>query len=825
MAKILIIEDYAADRKFLATLLRVSGHKPFEADDSAPALALLEVERPDLVLVDLLMPSMDGFEFTRLVRNDPRFAATPILFHTAAQLETEACILAAKLGVTHILRKPADPDLILRAIGEALHAKEIASPKYFGLASSGKSKSEMPASKVDSILPRLSAFIRLGEGMHSAANTRELMGKLCSGARDLIGAKYAAAVLCDADGARVEHFFVSGVDRTVQESMTKPNLREGILHHVLSSNRCLTSDSLRGDALEFFFPREKLHSFIGIPVGVPNKVHGLLFLVNKLGGVNFNDEDMTLLGALATQASATLVNTALYWKLRQSEEHFRSLFETANDVIFILNEAGIVKELNPAFERTLGWPRTDWIGRNFRDLLMPEELEVTQADIREVCSGREVPPRRYRVRCHLGRYKILEARMAVRSRERGKIEIMGISRDVTEQQELEMQLRQSQKMEAVGNLAGGIAHDFNNILAVILGYSERVLNDLDKQSPLHDPVSKILDSAERGAALTQKLLAFSRKEPIAPKVLSLDSIVADVEHMIRRLIGEKVELILQKKAGFRSIRADQAQIEQILLNLAVNAKDAMARGGKLTLTLASCRLDESAARVSPGARPGDYALLTVTDTGSGMSDEVKTHIFEPFFTTKAVGKGTGLGLATVYSIVRQCGGFILVESEIGKGTTFELYFPVERAQAIEVSADLFAQLPAGGTETILVVEDNDEVRAMIVEGLQRVGHVTLEARDGKDAIALARQSGRRIDLLICDFVLPGMNGDELFEEVRADHSGIRIIFTSGHSEETTLAKIRDAKLPFIQKPFSMAALTKLVRRVLDESPDAIEEAA
>ena len=386
-----------------------------------------------------------------------------------------------------------------------------------------------------------------------------------------------------------------------------------------------------------------------------------------------------------------------------------------------------------------------------------------------------------------------------------------------ELRESEEQLRQTQKMEAVGRLAGGVAHDFNNLLMVMRGYGELMFNRLDANDPLRRNAEEIQKAAERATALTQQLLAFSRKQVLQPKVLDLNAVVTDVEKMLRRLIGEDIKLAAVLDLALGWVKADPGQIEQIILNLAVNARDAMPQGGRLTLKTANVTLDQAYVRQHVGATPGPYVLLAVSDSGVGMDAETQSHIFEPFFTTKGVDKGTGLGLSTVYGIVKQSGGYIWVESAPGRGTTFEIYLPlVEEAVAgEELHPALLAPTP-GGAETILVVEDEMSVRRLAAEFLGSSGYTVLEAQDGGAALQVCEEHRGPIHLLITDVVMPGMSGRELAVRLAGRRPEMKVIYMSGYTDDAMVPHgVLEEGIHFLQKPFSLDALARIVREGLE----------
>jgi len=367
----------------------------------------------------------------------------------------------------------------------------------------------------------------------------------------------------------------------------------------------------------------------------------------------------------------------------------------------------------------------------------------------------------------------------------------------------------------VGLLAGGVAHDFNNLLTVINGYTNLLMDRFDHRDPLHDLLSEIYKAGERAGNLTRQLLAFSRQQVLEPRVLNLNTIVSDAEKLLRRQIGEDLLLASTLEKDLWSVKADPGQIEQVLLNLAVNARDAMPRGGRITIETQNAVLDEHYCRIFPDVAPGDYVLLAFSDNGSGMDEATQARVFEPFFTTKGPGQGTGLGLATVHGIVKQSRGHVAVYSELGHGTTFKVYLPRVSASAVKDPSNVVQRPMPRGTETVLLVEDEDAVRSLANHVLQSCGYRVIEATDGRCALDLAA-SGDEIDLLISDVVMPHLGGRELAERVAKSHPAIRVLFLSGYTNDAVIRHgVLEAEFDFLQKPFTPAILARKVRSVLD----------
>ena len=507
--------------------------------------------------------------------------------------------------------------------------------------------------------------------------------------------------------------------------------------------------------------------------------------------------------------------------LRRSEANFRSLVTNAPYGICSCDSTGKILDANPAFLELLGLSSpSDVIGQHIFSLYADSEQWFDLADYLRSSDPFQGLTAEWKRKT--GTTVVRVSGRAVSNGRKDGVVFEMFAEDVTERRVLEQQLRQSQKMEAVGRLAGGIAHDFNNLLMVISGYSEFLLERLGGEPHLRGPAQEIASASERASSLTRQLLAFSRKQMLAPRIVNLNDIATENLKMLTRMIGEDIDLVMTPGKSLWSVRADAGQIEQVIMNLAVNARDAMPSGGKLTIETSNIALDEEYARVHAPLHAGDYVMVSISDTGAGMDSETQSHIFEPFFTTKGP-KGTGLGLSTVYGIVKQSGGYIWVYSELGRGTTFKIYLPrvpsIEEPAVHTIAAPALFQKVEPGTETILLVEDEANLRYLARQYLEKQGYRVIEAADGAVAMQIAVAHEGIIHLLLTDVIMPGMNGRELAQRICEIRPNVKVLYMSGYTENVighdgTL----DAGVRLLQKPFNLRDLKSKVREVLDATP-------
>jgi PAS domain S-box-containing protein len=694
MTRALIVEDSPTQAEQLRIILESNGFEVEAAANGEEALDRFRRSRFDMVLTDILMPGISGYDVCRKIKAEPEGKQIPVILLTTLS-DPMDIVQGLECGADNFITKPYAADYLMARIQSILDNKRL---------------------RTDSKLKLGVEIFFLGRRFTISSDKEQILGLLISTFEDIV--------------------------------RTNQDLQE--------SQRELA----------------------------------------------------------AAHARIELYARQLEGKVRASEEKYRTLMEQANDAIVISDERGIVLEANRGAEILFGRPVSEIIARPISDFVVPERLELFEELRRKLSAEGSTRTDELDFQRSDGSAVFVDAAVSL-------VELAGqrlqfaILRDITDRKRLERQFRQAQKMEAVGRLAGGIAHDFNNILTAILGYGELMAGGLPADHALQDEVREVRKAAEHAAALTNQLLAFSRQQVLLPEVLDLNAVVTEMEKMLRRLIGEDVALFTKCASSLGRVKADRGQIEQVLMNLVVNARDAMPKGGKLTLETSDVVLDESYARDHAGVQPGPWVMLAVSDTGVGMDEATLARMFEPFFTTKEKGKGTGLGLATVYGIVKQSGGYVWVYSEPGKGTTFKIYLPrvEEKQEAPRRAAPVVAE-DVSGSETILLVEDEEAVRRLVRMVLEGKGYTVLEASGWQAALEIA---GRKepIHLVITDVVMPGVGGPELASRLEAARPGIRVLFMSGYAAGAVVNHgLLSSATDFLQKPFTPDVLLRKVRSVL-----------
>jgi PAS domain S-box-containing protein len=543
-------------------------------------------------------------------------------------------------------------------------------------------------------------------------------------------------------------------------------------------------------------------SMLTVPLPAPEGILGAITLLSTIR--TYGREELELASELARRAAAAI-------ETERTAERYRMLFE-ASPLPMWVYEAETLRFLavNDAAVRKYGWTREQFLRMTIKDIRPQEEIPALLLNVGAGDGFGSPRPDTWRHRTKDG--QLLDVEITA-----GRIEFDGrraalvLAHDVSEKMQLQRRLNEAEKMEAVGRLAGGVAHDFNNLLTVIGGYAEILLQQDEREE-----LQEIARAAQQASALTRQLLAFSRRQVLHPRVLDLNEIVSSMEGMLQRIIGDDVSVGVKLADGLEHVEADRAQIERVILNLAANARDAMPDGGHLTIEARNVVLDQAYASRTPDAAAGDYVEISVSDTGSGMDEEVRRHLFEPFYTTKPAGQGTGLGLATVFGVVKQSGGGIYVYSEPGRGSTFKIYLPAVAAEGAEAETDGADADARRGTETVMVVEDDAGVRELVRLMLEANGYEVLAVEDAAEALSVCTENPERVHLLLTDVVMPGMNGRVLAERLGEVSPAMRVLFMSGYSDEAVHrhGQITD-NAAFLEKPFTERALAHKVREVLD----------
>ena len=630
-----------------------------------------------------------------------------------------------------------------------------------------------------------------------------------------IGATAGYVALLSEDGSENELLFLEsgGLPCSVDPSLPMPI--RGLRAEAYRTGKVVyENDFLNSEWMEFMPEGHvDLENVLFAPLVLEGKAVGLLGMANKPGG--FDEADTRLAKAFADLASIGLLNSRAMDSLEESETRTRLLIESSPIGIRVVQD-GKYRYANPAFLQMFGYETEDEVvGLSVEELYAPESRDLIQKRQADRAAGVK-SPMHYEAVAVTKNGKPFQ--VEIWSSEiifQGKRSALAFVNDISESKKLRAQLLQAQKMEAIGTLAGGIAHDFNNILQVVCGFSEIILMGKEKGDPEYEDLAKVLSAGKKGADLVQRLLTFSRKTDINPRPLNLNQQIQRVESILQRTIPKNIKIDLNLADGLSAINADPNQVEQILMNLAINARDAMPEGGRLIFETSNVTLDEGYCSMHLGSKPGDYVLLTVSDTGEGMDKNTLEHIFEPFFSTKPAGKGTGLGLAMVYGIVKQHDGYVTCYSEPGVGTTFKLYLPVTEMKDESIVLHEEKRLPSG-SETILLVDDEDLVRELAKRILSRAGYTVLTAADGKEALQTYKKKGQTVSLIVLDLIMPEMDGKQCLRELLKINPRARVVVASGYSANgPTKEALQGGAKGFVAKPFDMGQLLQTVRKVLD----------
>lgn len=679
--KILVVDDIQETRDVLESLLRASGFEVVSAVNGVEALRMLRADGCDMIITDILMPEMDGYQFCMEAKRDERLRHIPLVFYSGTYTDENEEAFAYQLGAAQFIRKPIATNQLVKIIQALTRESET---------QDGVPKDAPPIEEKE-VLKRYSERL-----------VRKLEHKMLDLEREVAERKRTEQALLEKEG-----------------------------------------------------------------------------------------------------------------ELRETAGKYRDLVENINEVIFSTDARGVVTYVSPVIETLSGYAPAEVIGRSFSTFLHDEDAaRLVQAFKRTL--GGPVQPGDYRLLTRDGQVRWIRVSMQAVVEGDRVAGARGVVTDLTESKNLQNQLQQSQRMEAIGNLAGGIAHDFNNVATVIAGYIEILLAKQEPHSPDRSILEQIRKAGDHARELTRQLLVFSQKQIHRPEVLDLNRAVQETETLLRHLIGEHIELVLLLDPDVGRVKADHRYMEQVLATLAVNARDAMSQGGRLTLETSEVTLDEESAKQHPDATPGTYVVLAMADNGRGMDEETCRHIFEPFYGAKGEENRSGLGLSTVYGMVKQSGGHICVESEPWEGTCFRVFLPRVEEAGLDAGEERRARSPRRSWETVLLVEDDESVRTMVRDVLQRQGYRVLEARSPGEALLAAEQHTGLIHMMLTDVVMPRMSGPDLVERLASWHPEMKILYMSGYTDSTIVHQgLEDPETAFLQKPFTPETLLRKVRTVLD----------
>jgi PAS domain S-box-containing protein len=805
MTTILIVDDLSENRYLLDALFTGNGYHVVSAQNGAEALELALETPPDLIITDILMPVMDGFDLCRRWKTNDRLKPIPFLFYTATYTGAKDEQFALGLGADRFIVKPQLPHVLMGIVREVLEATLRA-----------------PTSATSSLLDEEMEVLR----QHNEALFRKLERKMSQLQMEIAERKRAESALQESQRQLLEAHRLAHIGIWHWEQKADLVTWSEELYSIFGRDPLRPAPSYaEHPSLYTQESWKRLSAAVdrAVSTGEPYKLE--LEVVRPDGGhrqiIAFGGTNRDAAGQ-AVGLHGTVQDVTERRLAEAERERLITAIEQAGEMVMVTARDGTIEYINPAFQRVTGYTQQEVIGKTPRifksgrqDATFYQELWAT------ITAGRPWRGRLVNKRKD-GTLHTLDATIsAVRNAAGEIVNFVAVKRDVTEQLRLEEQLVGAQKMEAIGCLAGGVAHDFNNLLTVILSYASFAIEGIPKEDPLRDQVLQIKKAGEHAAALTRQLLAFSRRQVLNLQVLDLNHLVVDLEKMLRRLIREDIELKWALAQDLGRIKADPGQIEQVIMNLVVNARDAMANGGKLTVETSNVDLDDEYAARHVAVSPGPYVLLAISDTGCGMDANTKQRLFEPFFTTKEKGKGTGLGLSTVYGIVKQSGGNIWVYSELGKGTAVKVYLPrvADKLQPEELKRT--GERPAIGSETVLLVEDNESLRAVIQRMLCKMGYTVLTATSGAEALLASQRQQGEIHLLLTDVVMPEMSGPQLAEHLRRLRPTMRVLFTSGYTDDSIVHHgVLQPGMGFIEKPFSAADLAHKVRDVLDRALSA-----
>jgi PAS domain S-box-containing protein len=843
MATILIVDDDPNTRELYSALLPPFGHEVLSASDGLEGLKVAQEQRPDLIVSDILMPTMNGYEFVSSLRKLPDLKHTSVIFQSANFLDHESRALGASCGVNEFLSKPCHPESILATINRVLGLpayepgagpvpvprKDTVSMLVDSFYKKGK--------ELDTVSVRMAELVEFGIQMSQLAAPELLLETALKAARKVIGASVAGAGIQAGDGDEFNYFRVAGLEAAVVEKIDVHNAKAVTFQQIMAEKKAVRACSVDGQPCQLDLPvfHPPVLKFLGVPIYTAEHCYGTIYIANKLGDGEFTDEDELLLGTIAARLAVGYENALREGRLQdqmvqlrseierreQAENRFRLLVETSPIGILLCDSAGGVVEANPQVEKMFGYTRHELIGHPV-EMLVPESARsrhaghrstyLKSAQTRPMGVGMELHARRkdgtqFPVEISLG--PLLGPQQLM---------ISCTIVDITERKKLEEQLRVSQRLEAVGQLAAGIAHDFNNILTAILGNAKLALSDLPTGHRAQENLEEINKAAPRATKVVRQILSFSRQEPAKREAIKICGVVEDAIKLLR--VGLRANVLLETSiaSGMPAIMADSTQVHQIVMNLVTNAADAIGDNqGILKIQLDAVAVDPTMALSLAGLQPGTHIRLSISDNGCGMDESTVRRVFEPFFTTKAPGQGTGLGLSVVHGIVRNHGGAVAIQSVLGQGTTFQIFFPVAAETAAPGQRAAGVEVSRGNGENILYVDDEEPLVFLVTQLLERWGYEVTGCTDPRKALELFQANPGGFDAVLSDLAMPGMSGTELARELLQIRPDIPILISTGYIRPGDNEQVRSLGLPdLILKPDTIDELGRMLQNVFEK---------
>ena len=805
--KILAIDDQADNLTTLRAVMQdaLPACTLVTALNGSRGLELALAEDPDVILLDIVMPVMDGYEFCRRLKADERVRAIPVVFLTALRTDRTSRIQALESGADGFLSKPLDEQELVaevRAMAKIKAASLMHRDEKARLAALVVERTRTLQESQLALLETLKDLRAENEARKQAETVLKENERLLQESQNI--ASLGNYVLDISTGLWTSSSVMDrlfGIDRNYEHTVA------GWAALIHPDDRAMMTDYFTKEVVGKGRPFDRSYRIIRLDDQSERWVHGL-------GRLEFDayGKPRRMLG--------TIQDITTHKRDAEAQARLAMAVEQAAETIVITEPDGTIVYVNPAFEKITGYSRAEAVGRNPRILKSGKHDAAFYSQMWATLSAGRVWIGHIINKRKDGMLYEEDATISPVHDAAGKlVNYVAAKRDVTNEAALENQLRQAQKMEAIGLLAGGVAHDFNNMLQSVLGFAELARGRVLPNHPIREDLDEILRSAGRAADLTKQLLTFARKQAITPRVLYLNDVISTSLKMLRHLLGEDIRLVLQPGGGLWPVKMDSSQIDQLLANLCINARDAITGTGTITIETVNQSIDEAYCFRQANAIPGDYVLCRVSDDGCGMTKEVQAHIFEPFFTTKNVGEGTGLGLATVYGIVKQNRGFITVYSEPDKGSTFCIYLPRFRDEASRTAMTAEAPKTPCGTETILLVDDEMGVRTIVSRLLKHFGYTVLTAEGPEMALRIAAQYTGPIHLLLTDMAMPGMNGRDLAVKLAETRPATKALFMSGYaSTAITQSDLSSAIVAFVAKPFTPDELARKIREMLDPKP-------